>query len=150
MQIALVGLSIDPNDKYCAPTTSPGKSNALMEVTWTNDSDRAAKLPGTTIDMNASADPGSSFLADSIRFRPCGLGVGTSSTPLEPGQQAMEVNLTVTEPMGMETLVYFQLQGITVCGKASPDVEAPSGKPMQLTAKLQNMHLIDDESGLVL
>ena len=46
----------------------------------------AAKLPGTTIDMNASADPGSSFLADSIRFRPCGLGVGTSSTPLEPGQ----------------------------------------------------------------
>lgn len=86
MQIALVGLSIDPNDKYCAPTTSPGKSNALMEVTWTNDSDRAAKLPGTTIDMNASADPGSSFLADSIRFRPCGLGVGTSSTPLEPGQ----------------------------------------------------------------
>ncbi|HQZ06595.1 MAG TPA: sn-glycerol-3-phosphate ABC transporter ATP-binding protein UgpC [Burkholderiaceae bacterium] len=58
--------------------------------------------------------------------------------------------IDVSEPMGMETLVYFQLQGITVCGKASPDVEAPSGKPMQLTAKLQNMHLIDDESGLVL
>jgi len=37
-----------------------------------------------------------------------------------------------------------------VCGKASPDVEAPFGMPMQLTAKLQNMHLIDDESGLVL
>lgn len=86
MEIALMDLSIEPNEKYCAPTTSPGKSNALVEVTWTNDSDRAARPPGTTIDMNASSNPGSSFLADSIRFRPCGLGLGTSSTPLEPGQ----------------------------------------------------------------
>ena len=66
------------------------------------------------------------------------------------GIQTFSPIIDVSEPMGMETLVYFQLQGLTVCGKASPDVEAVSGKPMQLTAKLQNMHLIDDESGLVL
>ena len=52
--------------------------------------------------------------------------------------------------MGMETLVYFQLQGVTVCGKTSPDVILSPGQAIQLNAKLQNMHLIDDDSGLVL
>jgi hypothetical protein len=46
--------------------------------------------------------------------------------------------------------VYFQLQGVTVCGKASPDVDAVAGKPMLMSAKLSQMHLIDDETGLVL
>ncbi|MEZ5741397.1 MAG: sn-glycerol-3-phosphate ABC transporter ATP-binding protein UgpC [Burkholderiaceae bacterium] len=64
--------------------------------------------------------------------------------------QTFEALIDVSEPMGMETLVYFQLQGVTVCGKANPDVEATPGKPMLMSAKLSQMHLIDDESGLVL
>ena len=60
------------------------------------------------------------------------------------------VTVDVSEPMGMETLVYFQMQGITVCGKVSPDIDASPGKPMLMTAKLAQMHLIDEESGLVL
>ncbi len=64
--------------------------------------------------------------------------------------QTFSVPIDVSEPMGMETLVYFQLQGVTVCGKSSPDVVVAPGQPMLLNAKLQNMHLVDDESGLVL
>ncbi len=60
------------------------------------------------------------------------------------------VPIEVSEPMGMETLVYFPLQGTTVCGKASPDITIAPGAPLTLTAKLQNMHLIDDATGLVL
>jgi multiple sugar transport system ATP-binding protein len=64
--------------------------------------------------------------------------------------QTFTALIDVSEPMGMETLVYFQLQGVTVCGKASPDVDAVAGKPMLMSAKLSQMHLIDDETGLVL
>ena len=68
----------------------------------------------------------------------------------QPSGQTFSVPIEVSEPMGMETLVYFQLQGITVCGKASPDVSLSPGQSIQLHAKLQDMHLIDDESGMVL
>ena len=68
----------------------------------------------------------------------------------QPSGQTFSVPIEVSEPMGMETLVYFQLQGMTVCGKASPDVSLSPGQSIQLNAKLQDMHLIDDESGLVL
>ncbi len=64
--------------------------------------------------------------------------------------QTFTVTVDVSEPMGMETLVYFQLQGETVCGKANPDIEVKAGKPLLLFAKLAQMHLIDNESGLVL
>ena len=64
--------------------------------------------------------------------------------------QTFSVPIDVSEPMGMETLVYFQLQGVTLCGKSSPDIVVAPGQTMLLHAKLQNMHLIDDESGLVL
>ena len=130
LQIALMGLSMDPDEKYCAPTTSPGKSNALVEVTWTNDADRAASPPGTTIDMNASADPGSSFLADSIRFRPCGLGRGTSSTQLEPGQSLTVRGTFAGVPesgvSGFYLIIYGGDGGLY--GKALDTVQIESGE----------------------
>jgi multiple sugar transport system ATP-binding protein len=70
--------------------------------------------------------------------------------PGQSGGQTFSVPVEVSEPMGMETLIYFQLQGMSVCGKTSPDVSLSPGQVIQLTAKLQDMHLIDDESGLVL
>ena len=73
-----------------------------------------------------------------------------SATTGEVAGQSFSVPLEVSEPMGMETLIYFPIKGLTVCGKISPDVDASPGRQIRLTAKLQNMHLIDDESGLVL
>jgi len=69
---------------------------------------------------------------------------------LEPGQHPFEVELEVTEPMGMETLVYFMLDGTEVCGRVNPNAGARDGGRMKLVADLSNMHLIDDESGKVL
>ena len=73
-----------------------------------------------------------------------------AATTGEVAGQSFTVPLEVSEPMGMETLIYFTLGDVTVCGKISPDVDASPGRQIMLTAKLQNMHLIDDESGLVL
>jgi multiple sugar transport system ATP-binding protein len=58
--------------------------------------------------------------------------------------------LEVTEPLGMETLVFFRIGGIDVCARVSPTAGAREGAPMRLAARMDNMHLIDDASGRVL
>ena len=58
--------------------------------------------------------------------------------------------IEVTEPLGMETLVFFRMNGIDVCGRVSPDAGAREGSRMRLAASLDNMHLIDEASGRVL
>ena len=69
---------------------------------------------------------------------------------LEPNQEMFEVALEVTEPMGMETLVYFGINGVEVCGRVNPNAGAQAGQRMRLVADLDHMHLIDDASGKVL
>jgi multiple sugar transport system ATP-binding protein len=58
--------------------------------------------------------------------------------------------LEVTEPMGMETLVFFRVNGLDVCGRVSPNAGAREGVAMRLAASLDNMHLIDDTTGQVI
>src|SRR5437762_5990041 len=69
---------------------------------------------------------------------------------LEPGEVPFEAKLEVTEPMGMETLVYFPVNGTQVCGPVNPNAGARDGAPLRLAANLNNMHLIDDASGQVI
>jgi multiple sugar transport system ATP-binding protein len=69
---------------------------------------------------------------------------------LEPGEVPFEAKLDVTEPMGMETLVYFPLNGAQVCGRVNPNAGAREGTPLKLAANLNNMHLIDDATGQVI
>ncbi|WP_439599405.1 ABC transporter ATP-binding protein [Falsiroseomonas sp.] len=61
-----------------------------------------------------------------------------------------EVTPEVIEPMGMETLVHFWMQGAEICARIDPTTPAEPGRPMQLAADLNHMHLIDPVSGLVL
>jgi multiple sugar transport system ATP-binding protein len=58
--------------------------------------------------------------------------------------------IEVSEPLGMETLVFFRIGGIDVCGRVSPDAGAREGVRMRLAASVDNMHLIDEASGRVL
>ena len=69
---------------------------------------------------------------------------------VEPNQHDFDQLIDVVEPMGMETLVYFTLQGIEVCGRVNPNAGAVALQPMKLRADLSNMHLIDDTTGKVL
>ncbi|KAB2919536.1 MAG: sn-glycerol-3-phosphate ABC transporter ATP-binding protein UgpC [Hyphomicrobiaceae bacterium] len=69
---------------------------------------------------------------------------------LAPGEIPFEARLEVTEPMGMETLVYFPLNGTQVCGRVNPNAGARDGAPLRLAADLNNMHLIDEASGRVI
>ena len=69
---------------------------------------------------------------------------------LEPHQHPFEAELDVTEPMGMETMVFFRLAGTDICGRVHPNAGAQAGQRMKLAADLANMHLIDDETAQVL
>ncbi|MCP3374445.1 ABC transporter ATP-binding protein [Bradyrhizobium cajani] len=67
-----------------------------------------------------------------------------------PGVETFETVLDVTEPMGMETLVYFGLDGTPICGRVDPNAGAKDGAPMRLAMDLNNMHLLNEATGVVL
>ncbi|MDD1523531.1 MULTISPECIES: ABC transporter ATP-binding protein [Bradyrhizobium] len=73
-----------------------------------------------------------------------------SHAHLAPGVETFDTVLDVTEPMGMETLVYFGLDGTPVCGRVDPNAGAKDGAPMRLAMDLNNMHLLNEETGVVL
>jgi multiple sugar transport system ATP-binding protein len=52
--------------------------------------------------------------------------------------------------MGMETLVYFTLHGAQVCGRVNPNAGAQDGGPLRMAVDLNNMHLLNEVTGVVL
>src|SRR5215813_717986 len=62
----------------------------------------------------------------------------------------IDATIEVTEPLGMETLVFFRIGGIDVCGRVNPSAGAREGVRMRLAASLDHMHLIDDATGRVI
>ena len=68
----------------------------------------------------------------------------------EPGVETFDTVLDVTEPMGMETLIYFTMEGSQVCGRVNPNAGARDGGPLRLAVDLNNMHLLNEVTGVVL
>ncbi|MEA2863604.1 MAG: multiple sugar transport system ATP-binding protein, partial [Bradyrhizobium sp.] len=68
----------------------------------------------------------------------------------EPGVETFDAVLDVTEPMGMETLIYFTLEGAQICGRVNPNAGARDGGPLRLAVDLNNMHLLNEGTGVVL
>jgi len=60
------------------------------------------------------------------------------------------VTLDVVEPMGMETMVFFTVDGQEICGRVDPGSAKGPGEVMRLYANMDHMHLIDPQSGAVL
>jgi multiple sugar transport system ATP-binding protein len=73
-----------------------------------------------------------------------------AKTHPEPGIEAFDAVLDVTEPMGMETLIYFTLEGAQVCGRVNPNAGARDGGRLRLAVDLNNMHLLNEVTGAVL
>jgi len=67
-----------------------------------------------------------------------------------PGSAAFDVQLDVVEPMGMETMVYFIVEGVEVCGRVNPAAAGNAGESMKLVADLNHMHLIDPATDQVI
>jgi multiple sugar transport system ATP-binding protein len=76
--------------------------------------------------------------------------VAEAKTNQEPGAETFDAVLDLTEPMGMETLIYFTLEGVQICGRVNPNAGARDGSPLRLAMDLNNMHLINGVTGAVL
>ena len=50
----------------------------------------------------------------------------------EPGVETFDTVLDVTEPMGMETLIYFTMEGAQVCGRVNPNAGAQRWRPASI------------------
>jgi multiple sugar transport system ATP-binding protein len=47
-------------------------------------------------------------------------------------------------------LIYFALEGAQICGRVNPNVGARDGGPLRLAVDLNNMHLLNDVTGVFL
>jgi multiple sugar transport system ATP-binding protein len=62
----------------------------------------------------------------------------------------MSATLDVVEPMGMETLAYFTVNGAEVCARMDPSANPQAGQKTALSANMSHMHLLDPQSNRVL
>ena len=67
-----------------------------------------------------------------------------------PGVQPFDVRVGVVEPMGMETMVHFLIGRDPMCARIDPSARAVPNEPMRLHADMNNMHLIEPETGQVI
>ena len=58
--------------------------------------------------------------------------------------------IDVVEPMGMETMIYFAIDGTEICARVSPESAMAPGERMRLMADMRHMHLIDPASERVI
>ena len=65
------------------------------------------------------------------------------------GNCEFAATLDVIEPMGMETMVFFRVDGQEICGRVDPGSAARPGDAMRFNANMEHMHLIDPATGLV-
>ncbi len=68
---------------------------------------------------------------------------------MHPGVARVDAPVDVVEPMGMETLIHFFIGSQPVCARVDPATPAHPGQNLPLAADLNQMHLIDDETGRV-
>jgi len=60
------------------------------------------------------------------------------------------VTLDVVEPLGMETMVFFTINGQELCARVDPGAARGPGEQMRLAANVDHMHLIDPATDAVL
>ena len=67
----------------------------------------------------------------------------------KPGVVLFDALVDVTEPMGMETMVHFFEGGAPVCARVDPATVCEPGQKLTLAADMNQMHLIENDSGKV-
>jgi multiple sugar transport system ATP-binding protein len=72
-----------------------------------------------------------------------------TSASEKPGVARINAKVDVVEPMGMEIIVHFFIDKEAVVARVDPSTNAVPGQMLPLAIDLNQMHLIDNDSGLV-
>ncbi len=67
----------------------------------------------------------------------------------KPGVGQIRANVDVVEPMGMETMVHFYIDGEPLTARVDPATHAAPNEVLPLAVDMNNMHLIEPETGKV-
>ena len=62
----------------------------------------------------------------------------------------VEVMVNFIEPLGMETMVYFTINGVELCGRVSPDADPKPGNTTMLSFDPDKVHLVDPQTERVI
>ena len=68
-------------------------------------------------------------------------------TPAEADATAIEVTASVVEPLGADTLVFFEISGLEMVARVSPEAARDTGDRVRLQPDLRRMHLFDPATG---
>ena len=63
---------------------------------------------------------------------------------------SISVNVDFVEPLGMETMVYFSLEGEVLCGRVAPELDPQPGKSSTVCFDFDKIHLFDHSTDLAL
>ena len=67
----------------------------------------------------------------------------------KPGVTRMNAAVDVVEPMGMETMVHFNNSGAPITARIDPATHAAPGETLPLAVDMNQMHLIETDTGRV-
>jgi multiple sugar transport system ATP-binding protein len=68
----------------------------------------------------------------------------------ESGMVNLSVRVDVIEPLGMDTMIHFELAGKQICARVNPYAVNDIGETIQLMMDMNRMHLIDPTTDKVL
>jgi multiple sugar transport system ATP-binding protein len=68
-------------------------------------------------------------------------------TASEPNASTIEVTASVVEPLGADTLVFFEINGFEMVARLPPEAARDTGDRVRLRPDLRRMHLFDPASG---
>ena len=99
----------------------------------------------------AKAEPYRSFLGKKLIFglRPEHVTEQRTHSK-DAGLVDFEATVEVVEPMGVDTMIYFTINGSEVWARVEPGAAKKYGEPINLMANMNNMHLINPETDLVI
>ena len=69
--------------------------------------------------------------------------------PRERGAARLHRQVQVLEPMGVDTMVFLEINGEEICARAAPHSVRPVGQLMEFTVDMSKMHLIDPKTDKV-
>jgi multiple sugar transport system ATP-binding protein len=70
-----------------------------------------------------------------------------SSLMPKPGFETIEATIDLVEPLGPETMIYFNIGPVSLCANVDPESEPRPGSRMPLSFNMNRMHLFDPAGG---
>jgi multiple sugar transport system ATP-binding protein len=70
----------------------------------------------------------------------------SSLTP-KPGFETIQANIDLVEPLGPETMIYFNIGPVSLCASVDPESDPKPRSTMPLSFNMNRMHLFDPAGG---